>query len=55
MVATVLHFSARHRAKIATDAAFRKGDLTDAERSLIAEFVEDHLRRTEDGLDPSSR
>jgi hypothetical protein len=49
MVATVLHFSARHRAKIATDAAFRESDLTDAERFLIAEFVENHLRRTDDG------
>jgi hypothetical protein len=48
MAATPLPFSARHRARTAIDAAFRKSDLTDAERSLIAEFVENYLKRTDD-------
>jgi hypothetical protein len=48
MATTLLPFSAGHREKTAIDATFRKSDLTDAERSLVAEFVGNHPKRTED-------
>jgi hypothetical protein len=48
MAAEVLSFSsATSRAKIATLTAFQ--DLTTDERDLVADLVERHLRRTDDG------
>jgi hypothetical protein len=49
MVATGLSFSVASRARIATETAFRNSDLNVDERALVTEFVDNHLRRTEDG------